>query len=142
MVRVRVTFLLYNVTISGSRTYQVLTRPRVGSLLFHMSVFLLAHVSCCGWITCHFFIGPCVVFLLVHMVVSYSSTWHGAILPRVVFLFGHVASRLSSTCRILIAHVSSPGYFTCHALVRPRVALLFDYVACPSSTAWSRINLS
>ena len=86
------------------------------------------HMSCCGWVTCHFFIGPCVVFLLVHVAVLYltrvtvlsihvsffdSATWLDGFLPRVGFL---------------LAHVSCHGYFTCHALVHPRLAFLFDHM--------------
>jgi hypothetical protein len=102
--------------------------------------FLWAHVSCCGWITCHFFIGRCGVFLLVpffiqprvtalfvHVSHFYSATWLDDVLPRVGFL---------------IAHVSCSGYFTCHALVPPYVAFLFNHMACSGSTAWSTINSS
>ena len=60
------------------------------SVVPHVS-FLWAHVSCCGWITCHFFIGPCGVFLLVHVVVSYSTTRHDTVRPCFTFLFGHMA---------------------------------------------------
>ena len=104
--------------------------------------FLLAHMLCCGWVTCHFFIGPCVIFLLVHMAISYSTISHGTVRPCFIFLFGHMASRLPSTCRILIAHVSSPGYCTYHALFHPHVAFLFNHVACLGSTTWSTINSS
>ena len=161
MVRVRVTFLLHNVTISGSCTYQVLTGPRVGSLLFHMSVFYWH--TCHGWITCHFFIGPCFVFLLVHVALfdhesqRYLSTFYIFIQPRgfttsfhvsyfnsprVVSWLFHMLYTGSSMCRILIAHVSCPGYFTCHALVHPHVTFFFDQVACPGSTSCSTINSS
>jgi hypothetical protein len=124
---------LWFLHVSGS------SEPRVGFLMFHMSVFY-GHVSCCGWVTCHFFIGPCGVFLLVHVVVSYSTTRHGVVRPRVPFLFGRMAWRHPSTCRFLMAHVSCPGYFTCHALAPPRAAFLFDHVAYPGSTAWRTIN--
>jgi hypothetical protein len=40
MVRVRVPFLLHNMTISGSCTFQVLTRPRVVFLLFSLGIWL------------------------------------------------------------------------------------------------------
>jgi hypothetical protein len=125
-----------------ARTYLVLTRPRVGSLLFHMIVFY--------WHTCHVTVGSCVTSSLDHVSYFYFSTWsfsysttsHGADRTRFVFLFGHVAWRLASTCRILIAHMSCPGYFTCCALVRLRVVFLFDHVVYPSSTPWSTINSS
>jgi len=99
-------------------------------------------VSCCGWVMCHFFIGPCVIFLLVHVVVSYSTsvmvlsihvlffysaTWLDGFLPRVGFL---------------LAHVSCHGYFMCHALVHPCVAFLFDHVAYLGSTTCTTINSS
>jgi hypothetical protein len=51
----------------GSCMFQVLTRPRVGTLLFHMLVFYWHTCRVCGWVTCHFLIGPNVVFLLVHV---------------------------------------------------------------------------
>ena len=61
-----VTFLLHNVAISGSCTFQVLTGPRVGSLLFHMSVFY--------WHTCRVAVGSCVTSSLDHMSYFYWST--------------------------------------------------------------------
>ena len=61
-----------------------------GPIVPHVS-FLLAHVSCCGWVMCHFFIGPCVIFLLVHVAVSYSIMCHGVSIHVSFFLFGHVA---------------------------------------------------
>ena len=91
----------------------------------HVS-FLLVHVSWCGWITCHFFIGPCGIFLLVHVVVSYSTMHHGTIHPRFAFLFGHVAWWHPSTCWISNSPCVCSGNFTCHALVPPRVIRLGD----------------
>jgi hypothetical protein len=150
MVQVRVTFLLHNmaissscnVAISGSCTFQVLIGPRVGSPVVPHVSFLLAHMSCCGWVTCHFFIGPYVIFWLVHVAVSYSTTRHGAVRLCFVFLFGHMAWRLPSMCQIFNRPRVMPTYFTCHALVHPCVAFLFDHVACPGSTTWSTINSS
>ena len=93
----------------------------------HVS-FLWAHVSCCGWITCHFFIGSCGIFLLVHVVVSYSTTRHGTVRPRFTFLFGHVAWRYPSTCRIFnspcvvlwLFHVSCTGSTRCRIFIWSR----------------------
>jgi hypothetical protein len=86
MARVRVTFLLHNVTISGSCTYQVLTGPRVGSLFFHMSVFY--------WHTCHVAVGSRVTSSLDHVCIFIS--------PRGHFLFNHVSRRCPSTFHIFI----------------------------------------
>jgi hypothetical protein len=142
MVRVHVTLLLDNVVIPSSCTFQVLNRPRVGPLLFHMSVLYwhtcrvavgshvissLDYVLYFYWSTLPFLIRPCVTVLSVHVSFFDLVMWLAGFLPRVGFL---------------LAHVSCHGYFTCHALVRPRVAFLFDHVVCPGSTMCPTINLS
>jgi hypothetical protein len=89
----------------------------------HLWLFL--HVSGSCWTTCRVPGVPHVSFLLTHV-----SYWVTELTVHVLyFLFGHVSWRLPSTCRILIAHMSCPDYFTCHALVRPPIAFLFDHVA-------------
>ena len=57
-------------------------------IVSHVS-FLLPHMSCCGWIMCHFFIGPCVIF--------YWSTWLFLIGPRVTALSIHISYFYSTT---------------------------------------------
>jgi len=113
-------------------TWPSLVLARFRFLLDHVSApvvphvcFLLAHVSRCCWVTCHFFIRPCVVFLLVHVAVSYSTICHCAIRPCFVFLFGHMTWWLSSMCRIFISphavpwlfHVSCTGSSTCRIFI-------------------------
>jgi hypothetical protein len=93
MVQVHVTFLLHNVAICSSCMFQVLTRPSVGTLLFHMSVF-------CGWVMCHFFIGPSVIFFIgphgvtkiLRVSFFYSTTCLDVVRPFVSILLGHVSS--------------------------------------------------
>ena len=77
-------------------------------------VLWLDHVSLLHWTMCHIFIGPRGRFLFDHMSRRCPSMFHVFIWP--------CGFRLPSTCWILIAHMSSPGYCTCHALVRPCVA--------------------
>jgi hypothetical protein len=135
MVWVCVTLLLDNVAISGSCTFQVLNEPRVGPVVLHVC-FLFAHVSCCGWVTCHFFIGPCVVFLLVHMAISYLTTCHGAICLCFIFWFSHVAWWLPSMCQIFVSprvvpklfHVSCTSSSTCHIFIWSRGLPRFYHV--------------
>ena len=55
----------------------------------HVS-FLLAHVSCCSWITCHFFIGSSVVFLW--------STWRDHNTPQFFLLLDHVSRSCTFVC--------------------------------------------
>ena len=78
-----------------------LVLARFSFLLDHVSgpycstvSFPLAHVSCCGWVMCHFFIGPCVVFLLV--------TWRDHNTPRVFLLLDHVSRCYTSACQYFI----------------------------------------
>jgi hypothetical protein len=85
-------------------------------LLDHMScplvMFLLAHVSCCCWSTCHFLIGLCTVYLLVHVV------WPQY--PTCLFLLDHVSQCCTSVCQFLVDHVSCPNLPTCLFFIRPR----------------------
>jgi hypothetical protein len=86
-------------------------------------IFLLAHMSCCGWITCHFFIGPSVVFLIgpcgvttiPHVSFFYSTTCLNAVRPRV---------------SILLGHMSRPGLPTFIALIQPRGRIDLYHVFC------------
>ena len=122
MVRVRVTFLLHNVAISGSCMFQVLNGPHVGPLLFHMSVF--------NWHTCRVTVGSRVTSSLDRVSYFYWSTWPSQIWPRVKVLSVHVSFFYQATwldgfllgVGFLLAHVSCHGYFTCHAMVHPHVA--------------------
>jgi hypothetical protein len=98
--------------------------------------FLWAHVSCCGWITYHFFIGPCCVFLLVHVAISYSTTRHDTVRPCFEFLFGHVAWRHPSMrqifnrpCVVLwLFHGSCTGSSTCRIFIWSCGLFWFYYV--------------
>ena len=116
-------------------TWPSLVLARFRFLVDHVSgpivphvYFVLAHVSCCSSITCHFFIGPCVVFLLVHVAISYSTLCHGVVHPHFVFWFGHVAWWLPSTCQIFISpcvvpwlfHMSCTRSSTCHIFIWSR----------------------
>jgi hypothetical protein len=98
MVQVRVTFLLHNVAIFSSCTFQVLTGPRVGILSFHMSVFYwhtvvlrLGHVSLLHWTKCHIFIGPHGMTTIPRVSFFYSTTCLDSVRPHVSILLGHVS---------------------------------------------------
>jgi hypothetical protein len=138
----------------GSSTFQVLNGPRVGSLLFHVSVSY--------WHTFHVAVSPRVYssldhvlsficprgrFLFDHMSSTHvsflnSAMWLDHFHPRVGLLEAHVSCPRYFTCNALVRpcdellfdHVGSPGSSTCNALVRPHVELLFDHVGCPGSS--------
>ena len=65
----------------------------------HVS-FLLARGSCCGWVMCHFFIGPSVIFLL--------STWRDHNTPHVFLLLNHVSRCCTSVCQYFIRQRVAP----------------------------------
>jgi hypothetical protein len=118
MVQVGVTFLLYNLAISGSCTYQVLTRPRIASLLFHMSVFY--------WHTCYVAVGSRVTSSLDH--VSYFIGPHGR------FLFDHVSQRCPSMFCIFIRPRGLTTSFHMSDFNSPRVESYLLHVSCTSSS--------
>ena len=109
MVRIRVTFLLHNVAISGSCMFHILTGPRVRTLLFHMSVSIgtrivlrLGHVSLLHWTKCHIFIGPSGMTTIPRVSFLYSTTCLDAVCPRVGILLGHMSRPELPTSLFLI----------------------------------------
>ena len=81
-----------------SCTYLVLTGPRIGSLLFHMSVFY--------WHTCHVAVGSRVTSSLDHVSYFYWSTLHYHNTPRVFLLLDHVSRCYMFVCQYFIgSHV-------------------------------------
>ena len=110
--------------ISGSCTFLVLNGPRVGSLLFLMSVFY-CHTCCVAngsrvtssldYVS--YFYWSHGRFLFDHVSRCYPSMFH--------FLSGHVAWWLPSTCQIFISprvvpwlfHVSCTGSSTCRIFI-------------------------
>jgi len=150
-----ITFLLDNVALSCSCTFQVLIGPRVVCFVPFVR-FLLTHVSCCGYSS--------VTSSLDHVSYFYWSTWldhdiprvffyltmcHDVVRPRVsflvdhvsrpklptrLFLFDHVVGRICTMSWICIGPRVLSLLYTCDSLVFPRVKFLFNDVACAGST--------
>ena len=124
MVRVRVTFLLHNVAIFGSCTYQVLTWPCVRSLLFHMLVFYwrtchvaVGSVSLLHLTMCRIFIDPRGRFLFNHVSRCYLSTFHIFIRPHGFMTSFHVSDFISSHVESWLLRVSCTGSSMCHIFI-------------------------
>ena len=89
--RSRITFLLHNVAFSCPCTFKDLTGPRVGSLLFHMSIFY--------WHTCRVAVRSRVTSSLDHVLHFYWSTWCDHNTSRVFLLLDHVSRCCTFACR-------------------------------------------
>jgi hypothetical protein len=122
----------------------------------HLSCFLLAHVSCWRWSTCHFLIGLCTVYLLVHVVwpqyptcLFYLTTCHNVVHLCVSFLVDHVSCPNLSTClffirprdRMDLYHILDLDWPTCRVLALTHVIYLFARVSNFYLTAWSVLDL-
>lgn len=119
--------------------FYVLTRLRVVSELFHLSVFigacvmvLLVHTLLFCWTMCLVLIGLRGNFLLDHASRCCTPTCH---FFNLVTWLDEFLSRLG----ILLVHVLCPDSCTCHALIRPHVKFLFDHVPCAGSTTCTTI---
>ena len=133
-------------------TWSSLVLARFRILMDHMSApivshvsFLLAHVSCCGWVTCHFFIGPCVVFFIGPRGMTtipcvsffYTTTCLDAVYPRVSILLGHMSHPKLPTFLFLIwprgrmdlYHVFCLYWPTCPVVAVTRVIHWFVHVS-------------
>ena len=113
----------------GSYTYQVLTGPRVGSMLFHMSIFY--------WHMCLVVVGSCITSSLNHVLYFCWSMWHDHNTLRVFLLLDHVSWYCTSACRYFIGPRVAPWATTCLFLIRPhgRTDLYhvfsLDWPTCP-----------
>ena len=123
--------LLHNETISGSCMFQVLIGPRVGTRLFHMSIFY--------WHTCRVAVGSHVTSLLDHVSYFYRSMWRDHNTSHVFLLLDHVSRCCTFACRYFIGPRVAPWAIHMSFLIQPHGRMDLYHVFClywPTCPVW------